>query len=60
MISDVSPSPRVETAGDAMKDVNVFSRTERNERRKVSGFSLLELLIVITIGSILLSVGVPS
>src|SRR5262245_32466781 len=43
-----------------MKDVNVFSRSERNERRKVSGVSLLELLIVITIGSILVSVGVPS
>lgn len=43
-----------------MKDVNVFSRIERNERRKVSGVSLLELLIVITIGSILLSVGIPS
>ena len=43
-----------------MKDVNVFSRIERNERRRESGVSVLELLIVITIGSILLSVGVPS
>jgi type IV fimbrial biogenesis protein FimT len=43
-----------------MKDVNVFSRIERNERRRESGVSLLELLIVITIGSILFSVGIPS
>jgi type IV fimbrial biogenesis protein FimT len=43
-----------------MKYVNSFSRTERNERRKVSGVSLLELLIVITIGAILFSVGIPS
>jgi type IV fimbrial biogenesis protein FimT len=43
-----------------MNDVNAFTRIERSERPKMSGVSLLELLVVITIASILFSVGVPS
>jgi type IV fimbrial biogenesis protein FimT len=37
-----------------------FSRIERFERANISGVSLLELLVVITIGSLLFSVGIPS
>ena len=43
-----------------MSEANAFPRIERSVRRRISGVSLLELLVVITIGSILLSIGVPS
>jgi type IV fimbrial biogenesis protein FimT len=43
-----------------MHDVDAITRIERNERRKISGVSLLEVLVVITIVSLLLSVGIPS